>query len=130
MYKSGYDPQAMIAFFEKVQAMEKKKPGFLDKTFDTHPMTGDRAEKTQEEINTILPPRPQYVLNTSEFDDVKTRLAAIENKHKINNEKDTNRPTLRRTRTSDQPGGGNGKDNPDDQRPTLKRRPDDSGQGN
>jgi predicted Zn-dependent protease len=128
MYKSGYDPQAMIAFFEKVQAMEKKKPGFLDKTFDTHPMTADRAERTQSEINSILPPRPQYVLNTSEFDEVKARLAAIENKHKINNQKDTNRPTLRRAHTTDQPGG-NGKDSPDDQRPTLKRRPDDSGQG-
>jgi beta-barrel assembly-enhancing protease len=129
MYKSGYDPQAMIAFFEKIEAMDKKKPGLLDKTFETHPMTADRVEHTREEINSILPPRPQYVLDTSEFDDVKARLAAIENKHKVDNNKDTNRPTLRRTHTTDQPGG-NDKNNPDDQRPTLKRRPDDSGQGN
>ncbi len=127
MYKSGYDPLALISFFEKVQAMEKKKPGFLDKTFDTHPMTADRAEKTQEEINTILPPRPQYVLDTSEFDAVKARLAAIENRHKVDTQKDNNRPTLRRTRTSEQPGDSGGdKSTPDDQRPTLKRRPDSS----
>jgi len=127
MYKSGYDPHAMIAFFEKVQAMEKKKPGFLDKTFDTHPMTADRAEKTQAEINSILPPRPQYIVSTSEFDEVKARLAAIENKHKVDTHKDTNRPTLRRTRTSEQPGDSGGdKTNPDDQRPTLKRHPDGS----
>src|SRR5947208_9669902 len=27
LYKAGYDPQAFTAFFEKVQALEKKKPG-------------------------------------------------------------------------------------------------------
>src|SRR6185312_12201027 len=50
MYKSGYDPQAFIAFFEKVQAQEKKKPGSLAKAFSTHPQTPDRIEKSQEEI--------------------------------------------------------------------------------
>ena len=27
MYRAGYDPQAFITFFEKVQALEKRKPG-------------------------------------------------------------------------------------------------------
>ncbi len=75
MYKTGYDPQSFVAFFEKVQAKEKKKPGSLAKAFATHPQTPDRIAKSQEEINTILPPRPEYILDTSEFQDVKARLA-------------------------------------------------------
>src|SRR6202166_1341125 len=61
MYKSGYDPQAFIAFFEKLQAKEKRKPGTLARAFSTHPQTPDRIEKSQEEIGRILPARPQYV---------------------------------------------------------------------
>ena len=41
-------------------------------------------------------------MTTSEFDQVKARLAAIENKHKLLDEKDANKPSLRRTsNTSD-----------------------------
>jgi len=132
MYKAGYDPQSFTAFFEKIQAMEKKKPGFLEKTFETHPQTPDRMEKSQDEIKAILPDRDQYIVNTSEFDQVKERLAAIENRHKIDNQQE-NRPTLRRasnpsdTQTGSDKQGGNstGDQNgtsKDDDRPTLKRR--------
>ena len=121
MYRSGYDPSAFVSFFEKIQAMEKKKPGTLAKAFDTHPQTPDRIEKTQAEIRKILPAKQQYVVTTSEFDDVKARLATIENKHKVVDEKDANKPSLRRTtNTSDTKPG----DSKDDDRPTLKRRDD------
>jgi predicted Zn-dependent protease len=123
MYRAGYDPSAFVSFFEKIQAMEKKKPGTLSKAFDTHPQTPDRIEKTQEEIRNILPAKPQYVVTTSEFDEVKARLAAIENKHKVIDEKDSNKPSLRRTANS---GGNSGNQQPDDDRPTLKRRDDSS----
>ena len=116
MYKAGYDPNQFVNFFEKVQAQEKKKPGSLAKAFATHPQTPDRIEKTQEEIATILPPRNEYVENTSEFNDVKARLAAIENRHKVDDQ-NPNKPTLRRTANSDKDG-----DKKDDGRPTLKRR--------
>jgi predicted Zn-dependent protease len=121
MYKTGYDPQAFISFFEKLQAKEKKKPGTLARAFSTHPQTPDRIEKSQEEIGRILPARPQYVVSTSEFDDVKSRLAAIENRHKIIDEKDGSRPSLRRTSSTDKSGKD---DKTDDDRPTLKRRDD------
>ena len=125
MYKSGYDPQAFISFFEKVQAQEKKKPGTLAKAFSTHPQTPDRIAKSQDEIGHVLPARAQYVVSTSEFDDVKSRLAAIENRHKVIEKKDDGKkPTLRRTSTTDK----NGRDDKgnDDDRPTLKRRDDSS----
>src|SRR5713101_7675976 len=125
MYKSGYDPQAFISFFEKVQAQEKKKPGTLAKAFSTHPQTPDRIAKSQEEIAQILPARMQYVVSTSEFDDVKSRLATIENRHKILDKKDDGKkPSLRRTSTPDK-NGSDSKGN-DDDRPTLKRRDDSS----
>jgi beta-barrel assembly-enhancing protease len=123
MYRAGYDPSAFVSFFEKIQAMEKKKPGTLSKAFDTHPQTPDRIEKSQEEIRKILPAKQEYVVTTSEFDEVKARLAAIENKHKLLDQKDGNKPSLRRTSNSgDNNGNTNGQS--DDDRPTLKRRDD------
>jgi Peptidase family M48 len=122
MYKSGYDPQAFVSFFEKLEAKEKKKPGTLSKAFASHPQTPDRIEKSQEEIGKILPARAQYVVSTSEFDDVKSRLAIIENRHKVLDDKEGNRPSLRRTSTTDKTGSTD-KTN-DDDRPTLKRRDD------
>jgi len=129
MYKAGYDPQAFIAFFEKIQAQEKKKPGTLAKAFSTHPQTPDRIEKSQEEIRNILKARPEYILNTSEFNDVKARLAVLENRKKVNVAEDVNRPTLRKTQTADTTAtaGQNGQpsNQPDDDRPTLSKRSDD-----
>ncbi len=125
MYRAGYDPSAFVSFFEKIQAMEKKKPGSLAKAFDTHPQTPDRIEKSQEEIRKILPSKPQYVVTTSEFDEVKARLASIENRHKVIDQKDANKPSLRRTSTSNG-GDNNGNGQSDDDRPTLKRRDDSS----
>jgi len=122
MYRAGYDPSAFVSFFEKVQAMEKKKPGTLSKAFDTHPQNADRIAKSQDEIRKILPAKSQYIVTTSEFDEVKARLAAIENKHKLLDQKDANKPSLRRTaNTSDTSDNGKGND---DDRPTLKRRDD------
>src|ERR1700689_4990467 len=124
MYRSGYDPSAFVSFFEKIQAMEKKKPGTLSKAFDTHPQTPDRIEKTQEEIRKILPSKPEYIVTTSEFDEVKGRLASIENRHKVLDQKDANKPSLRRTSAGSDGNTGNGQT--DDDRPTLKRRDDSS----
>jgi predicted Zn-dependent protease len=123
MYRAGYDPSAFVSFFEKIQAMEKKKPGTLSKAFDTHPQTPDRIEKTQEEIRKILPSKAEYIVTTSEFDEVKGRLASIENRHKVLDPKDANKPSLRRTSSSD---GNSGNGQTDDDRPTLKRRDDSS----
>jgi predicted Zn-dependent protease len=125
MYRAGYDPSAFVSFFEKIQAMEKKKPGTLSKAFDTHPQTPDRIEKTQDEIRKILPSKQQYVVTTSEFDEVKARLASIENRHKVLDQKDANKPSLRRTSTSST-DSNSGDSKSDDDRPTLKRRDDSS----
>ncbi len=137
MYKAGYDPNAFVAFFEKVAADEKKQPGTIPKIFSTHPPTPDRIEASQKEIATILPARDEYIVTTSEFDQVKSRLQMIENNMKVS-DKNPNKPTLRKktqpsggTQTSGQPGGNNpNSTDPNDpnasdpDRPTLQRRPD------
>ncbi len=124
MYKAGYDPQSFISFFEKIEAQEKKKPGVIAKAFESHPMTPDRVAAAQNEMRTILPARPEYIVDTSEFQQVKARLASLENRHKVQNDKDNgNRPTLRRaTADNPSPDNSNGTSSQgDDDRPTLKR---------
>jgi beta-barrel assembly-enhancing protease len=133
MYKAGYDPNAFVSFFEKVEALEKKQPGTIPKVFSSHPPTPDRIESAQKEIQTILPARSEYIVTTSEFDTMKRRLMAIEMNQKIS-DKDPSKPQLRKktdakptqstttagdgsTTTSDPSSDG-------DDRPTLKRRPD------
>jgi hypothetical protein len=117
MYRAGYDPQAFIQFFEKLDALEKHKPGTLAKVFSDHPQTPDRINRSEDEIATIMPAKPDYIVTTSEFDDVKARLARLENKRKVNDGKGGNKPTLRRAG-----GTNNDPNNPSsstDDRPTL-----------
>jgi predicted Zn-dependent protease len=146
MYKAGYDPNAFVQFFEKVEADEKKHPGTIPKLFSTHPPTPDRIEASQKAIATILPSREEYIVTTSEFDVVKRRLGAIEAGQKVQEKKvSKDKPTLRKrtdpnaggTSTTTNGGGDgtstNGGDtttnngdstSSDDDRPVLKKRPD------
>jgi predicted Zn-dependent protease len=146
MYKAGYDPNAFVQFFEKVEADEKKHPGTIPKLFSTHPPTPDRIEASQKAIATILPSREEYIVTTSEFDVVKRRLGAIEAGQKVQEKKvSKDKPTLRKrtdpnaggTSTTTNGGGDgtstNGGDSTtntgdstssDDDRPVLKKRPD------
>jgi predicted Zn-dependent protease len=130
LYKAGYDPTAFVDFFEKIQSDEKKKPGTMAKVFSSHPLTDDRIKTAQKNIQEILQAKPEYVVTTSEFNDVKSRLMAMHNRRRVD-DKDLNKPRLRKG-----PGGGttpidgDGKDggtksgtSDDDERPTLKRRP-------
>jgi beta-barrel assembly-enhancing protease len=139
MYKSGYDPNAFVSFFEKIEAEERRRPGSIPKVFSTHPPTPDRVQKAQEEIATILPARDEYIVTTSEFDTVKARLRRIENKNKLDDKKNAgDKPTLR-TRTEQTPQDKTsgtqqapqaGGDDSDPDRPVLKKRTDDgSGAG-
>jgi len=126
MYKTGYDPTAFVDFFEKIETLEKRKPGTMNKVFSTHPPTDDRIKAAQNNIQELLKAKPEYVVSTSEFDNVKSRLMAMENRHKVT-DKDLNKPRLRKkpgsgtaagdSTSTDQKGG----DDSDD-RPTLKRR--------
>ncbi len=127
MYRAGYDPQAFITFFEKIQALQKRKPGLVSKAFSDHPQTPDRILHSQEEIARILPARDEYTVTTSEFDDVKARLARIENKRRLTDTKNSKKPSLRKSGTSTgdptSPSSTTGSSS-DDDKPTLHRRDD------
>jgi predicted Zn-dependent protease len=126
MYKAGYDPTSFVDFFEKIQSLEKRKPGTISKVFMTHPPTDDRIKNAQENIQKYLKEKPEYVVTTSEFNDVKTRVLAMHNIRKYDADKDSNRPRLRRSpgagTTVDDNGGDTKKKPDEDERPTLKRR--------
>src|SRR5208282_3727616 len=128
MYKAGYDPNSYVTFFERIQADEKRRPGTIPKVFSTHPPTPDRIEATQKEIARILPNRPEYIVTTSEFDSVKARLRNIMFARKATDQ--PGKPSLRtKTAQSKQPTSTSDPnatttDGSDDDRPTLKRRPD------
>jgi predicted Zn-dependent protease len=130
MYRAGYDPQAFITFFEKIQALQKHKPGLVSKAFAEHPQTPDRILRSQEEIARILPPRDEYMVTTSEFDDMKARLARIENKRRLTDTKKGAIPSLRKAGTgTGDPTSPSGSSSPssttsDDDKPTLHRRDD------
>jgi predicted Zn-dependent protease len=121
-YKAGYDPQGMVSIFEKLDALEKHKPGALSKAFSDHPATPDRIAAVETEIATILPARPDYLVTTSEFDQVKARLARIQNKRGIQDKKGGNKPTLRRTSTSNNDPNAPQTSSSGSDQPTLGRR--------
>jgi predicted Zn-dependent protease len=121
-YKAGYDPQGMVSIFEKLDALEKHKPGALSKAFSDHPATPDRIAAVETEIATILPARPDYLVTTSEFDQVKARLARIQNKRGIQDKKGGNKPTLRRTSSSNNDPNAPQTSSSGSDQPTLGRR--------
>ena len=99
----------------------------MAKVFSTHPLTDDRIRNAQKNIQDYLVAKPEYVVTTSEFNDVKGRLLAMHNKRKID-DKDANKPQLRRAPGSttgpvDVDENGKKPKSDEDERPTLKRRP-------
>jgi predicted Zn-dependent protease len=96
LWKAGYDPNASVDMFERVESTERRQPGAVSKLFRTHPLTSDRIEKTQQNINELLPQHAEYVLNTSEYEDIRQRLNDMTAQRKMD-PKQPNKPTLRRS---------------------------------
>src|SRR5713226_3711717 len=107
MYKAGYDPNASIDIFERIESLEKRKPGAVAKVFSTHPMTADRIKAVQKKINEILPNKPEYVVNTSEYNEMRGRVIAMHQRRKRQAE-DPNKPTLHQAPGNGKPIDGQG----------------------
>lgn len=123
MVKAGYDPEAYEAIFSKVIDEERRSPGSVPSIFMDHPPTPDRMLAIDQELKSF-PKRDQYLVSTSEFDDVKSRLNQVINNRK--KEKQQEGPTLKKREstepTATQPADQNKKDSGDDTPPVLKRR--------
>jgi predicted Zn-dependent protease len=104
-YAAGYDPQTFIEALEKLQARDAQMRARINKAlpvaakvpthnkftnaFSNYPPTEERIQKAQSEIAQLLPTRNDYILDTSEFQEVKAKLAWGD------------RPILRRHRDGD-----------------------------
>lgn len=122
MYKAGYDPGAFVSFFEKVEKEDRRHPGHVAPFFSDHPTTPNRIRAIQKEMATILPPRREYVVDTSKFERVKHRLKLDESGRLVLPKK--NKPTLY-PRTRPAPTGRQktaGKQTLNDNPPILKHR--------
>jgi len=127
MYKAGYDPDSYVAFFGKVVQEERRSPGSVPEIFMDHPPTADRIVKCEQEIKKILPSKPEYLVSTSEFSDIKSRVSTILTAQL--KQKGKSGPTLEKPKASDKTSGGQttgtstaGGDQGSDQPPVLKRR--------
>jgi beta-barrel assembly-enhancing protease len=79
LYAAGYDPTALIDIFERLDALSRRQPGAASHYFlSTHPRDSDRIQKTQKEIQQILPARDEYVVNTSDYVAMRERVFARE----------------------------------------------------
>jgi len=128
MYKAGYDPNSYVAFFGKVVEQERRSPGSMNSVFSDHPPTGDRIIKSEEEIKEILPKKDQYLVSTSEFDDIKARLQQVINNRR--KQKGETGPTLRKRQPTDQTTTTTQTQTPqktDDDKPPVLQRRDDNG---
>jgi predicted Zn-dependent protease len=120
MYKAGYDPESYVTFFGKVAEMERHQPGSVPDVFMDHPPTPDRIINCEKEIKNILPKKPEYLVSTSEFNDMKSRMTTMlvaQNRQKPGG------PTLEKRKNSPKTtAGGTTTDDGSDQPPVLKRR--------
>ena len=130
MYKAGYDPQAYVTFFGKIIQEERRQPGSVPKVFSDHPPTAERIIKAQEEIKQLLPERDQYLVSTSEFDDIQTRLNTVIRPQRAQN-KQENQPTLIKREPKDesttQSTSGKDSNSTDEDKPPVLRRRDQGG---
>jgi beta-barrel assembly-enhancing protease len=113
MWAAGYDPTGAISIFEKIESMRRSEPGAVAKLFATHPMDSDRIAQTEKEIGAILPAKPEYIVTTSGYKDMRDRLLKVDSRKKP---ADSSKPQLRRA--PDAPVDPQA----DDSRPTLKRK--------
>lgn len=102
-YRAGYDPVALVDFLERLKS--KDREGRLARVFSTHPMTSDRIQRAQKGIAEVLPPKAEYVVSTSRFEEVKAYLLSQQQLSRIGPPQGSGGPHLRhRTQEGEEKG--------------------------
>jgi beta-barrel assembly-enhancing protease len=115
LYSTGYDPTGAVSIFEKLASLQKTEPGAVAKLLSTHPLDADRIDRTEKEIQRILPSKPDYVITTSEYREMRDRLINLDTTRKPAADK----PHLVRPAKNDKlPDAGADESG----RPTIKRK--------
>jgi hypothetical protein len=76
MYDSGYQPQQMAVFFEKLEKqMGASANSMINQFMSDHPNPGNRAAAVSAEVKTLM--SRTYLADSSDFKQVKTRVAGM-----------------------------------------------------
>lgn len=78
LYKSGYDPLGMVEVFERIFSLDDHKHPKASRIFSTHPDGDNRLVTVQKNIEALLKAQPQYIVTTSQFNDMQARLISLE----------------------------------------------------
>ncbi len=106
-FASGYDPAAFVDFFERMKQREKSSKSSIAKAFSTHPMTKERIRAAERTIEEVLPSQEEYVINTSEHEQMLSHLRALLDQRK--GQEGLTGPVLRKRNTrGDSPPKGKG----------------------
>jgi len=89
LHDSGYNPHAMVEFFEKIQAESK---GQASEFFSDHPNPGNRISYVQTEIEQLGGPPSQVRGDSAQFQNVKRELLAMGAPPKAGTTAANNRP--------------------------------------
>src|SRR5215831_16949580 len=74
LHDSGYDPKAMVNFFEKLQAQSKEK---TSQFFSDHPVPENRISNVQKEIEKLGGAPANALTDSPDYQTAKTRIAAV-----------------------------------------------------
>jgi beta-barrel assembly-enhancing protease len=101
LYDSGYDPKAMVEFFEKIQAESK---GRAVQFFSDHPNPENRISNVQREIQRLGGLPPNVHRDSPDFHTIKTSLTGMPAPRKSAGS-GSNAPTNNRNGRPDAPSG-------------------------
>jgi predicted Zn-dependent protease len=73
MVNAGYDPHGMVTMFQELISRRRSTPGAVDKFFSSHPLTEERIQSVQAQIQQ-LPPRQNLILRDSELQGIQRRV--------------------------------------------------------
>ena len=78
LYAAGYDPNGLATMFEKLETLNRRRPGFIARLFASHPQPANRLADSRSLI-ARFPEREEYVVSSSEFQRVRARLLRMSN---------------------------------------------------